>query len=65
MLMSPGPAEIWVTGASVVVAMALTGAVSAKLGQFPVVRSMTRNVVGGLLAMAVTYGVGNLVGGSL
>jgi VIT1/CCC1 family predicted Fe2+/Mn2+ transporter len=62
MLLSPRPAEIWVTGAAVVVAMALTGAVSARLGKFPVLRSVIRNVAGGLLAMAVTYGVGNFAG---
>lgn len=60
MLFSPRPAEIWVTGAAVVVAMALTGAVSARLGKFPALRSVIRNVAGGLLAMAVTYGVGNV-----
>jgi VIT1/CCC1 family predicted Fe2+/Mn2+ transporter len=65
MLMSPRPAEMWVSGAAVVVAMALTGAVSARLARIPAVRSMGRNVAGGLLAMAVTYAVGNLVGGSL
>jgi VIT1/CCC1 family predicted Fe2+/Mn2+ transporter len=62
MVLSPRPAEIWITGVSVVVAMALTGGVSARLGQIPVVRSVVRNVAGGLLAMAVTYGVGKFVG---
>jgi VIT1/CCC1 family predicted Fe2+/Mn2+ transporter len=28
-------------------------------------RSVVRNVVGGLLALAITYGVGNLVGRQL
>src|SRR4051812_29547164 len=36
MLLSPGPDEIWVSGAAVVVAMALTGAVSAQLAQISV-----------------------------
>ena len=62
MLLSPRPAEIWITGMAVVVAMALTGGVSARLGQIPVGRSVVRNVAGGLLAMAVTYGVGKIVG---
>ena len=65
MLLSPRAAEIWISGAAVVVAMALTGAVSARLAQIPVGRSVLRNVAGGLLAMAVTYGVGNLAGTSL
>jgi VIT1/CCC1 family predicted Fe2+/Mn2+ transporter len=64
-LLSPGPEEIWVSGAAVIVAMALTGAVSARLAQIPVSPSIFRNVVGGLLAMAVTYGVGHLAGTSL
>ena len=62
MLLSPRPAEIWITGMAVVVAMALTGGVSARLGQIPVGRSVVRNVAGGLLAMVVTYGVGKIVG---
>lgn len=65
MLLSPGPAEIWISGAAVLVAMALTGAVSARLAQIPVGPSVFRNMAGGLLAMAVTYGVGNLAGTSL
>jgi len=62
MLLAPRPAEIWVTGAAVVVAMALTGAVSARLGRIPLVPSVIRNVAGGLLAMAITYGVGRVAG---
>ena len=62
MVLSPRAAAIWVTGAAVVGAMAVTGAVSARLGRIPLGPSVARNVAGGLLAMAVTYGVGNLVG---
>jgi vacuolar iron transporter family protein len=62
MLLAPRPAEIWVTGAAVVVAMALTGAVSARLGKIPLVPSVIRNIAGGLLAMAITYGVGKIAG---
>jgi VIT1/CCC1 family predicted Fe2+/Mn2+ transporter len=62
MLLSPRLAEIWVTGAAVIVAMALTGGVSARLGQIPAGRSVIRNVAGGLLAMAVTFGVGKIIG---
>jgi VIT1/CCC1 family predicted Fe2+/Mn2+ transporter len=61
-LLSPSGIVIWVTGAAVVAAMALTGAVSAKLGQIPVGASAVRNVIGGLLAMAITYGVGRIAG---
>ena len=49
--------------AAVVVALALTGAVSARLGAAPVGRAVARNVGMGLLAMVVTYAVGLAVGG--
>jgi vacuolar iron transporter family protein len=65
LLLSPRAIEIWVAGIAVIVAMALTGFVSAQLGRTPMLRSVVRNVVGGLLALAITYGVGNLVGTQL
>jgi VIT1/CCC1 family predicted Fe2+/Mn2+ transporter len=64
-LFSPSRVEIWIAGAAVVAAMVLTGAVSAMFGRIPVIPSVVRNVAGGLLAMAVTYGVGNLAGTQL
>ncbi|MCE0487200.1 VIT1/CCC1 transporter family protein [Ornithinimicrobium sediminis] len=54
--------RIAVTAVSVLVALALTGAVSARLGASPVPRAVGRNVAGGALAMVVTYGIGALVG---
>jgi VIT1/CCC1 family predicted Fe2+/Mn2+ transporter len=51
-----------VTVAAVVVALALTGWTSARLGYGPTGRAVVRNVVGGLLAMGVTYAIGSLVG---
>jgi VIT1/CCC1 family predicted Fe2+/Mn2+ transporter len=54
--------RIGVTVVAVVAALSLTGAASARVGgaaRWPAVR---RNVIGGVLAMAVTYGVGRLVG---
>jgi len=62
MLLSPQSTEIWVAGIAVVVAMALTGVISARLGHFAVGPSVARNVAGGLLAMAITYGVGKIAG---
>jgi VIT1/CCC1 family predicted Fe2+/Mn2+ transporter len=62
LLVSPRAIEIWVAGVAVLIAMALTGFVSARLGRTPVGRSVLRNVVGGLLALAITYGVGKIVG---
>jgi VIT1/CCC1 family predicted Fe2+/Mn2+ transporter len=62
LLLSPEAIEIWVAGVAVLIAMALTGFVSARLGRTPVGRSVLRNVVGGLLALAITYGVGKIAG---
>ena len=62
MLLSPQSTEIWVAGIAVVVAMALTGVISARLGHFAGGPSVARNVAGGLLAMAITYGVGKIAG---
>jgi VIT1/CCC1 family predicted Fe2+/Mn2+ transporter len=59
---SPESARVWVTVASVVVALAVTGWVSARLGGAPVGRAVARNVAGGLVAMGVTYAIGALVG---
>ncbi len=62
MLLSPEPVRIWVTIVAVVLALTLTGFLSATWGGTPTVRSMARNVVGGLIAMGVTYWIGRLVG---
>lgn len=53
------------TVASVVVALALTGFGSARLGGSPWPRPVARNVVGGWLAMTLTYGIGAVVGRAL
>jgi vacuolar iron transporter family protein len=49
----------------VVIALALTGALSARLGGTSPGRQIARNITGGLLAMVVTYAVGALVGTQL
>ncbi len=54
--------RIVATFAAVVVALTVTGAVSARLGGSARRRAVIRNVVGGSVAMLVTYGVGSLVG---
>ncbi|MBT2504331.1 VIT family protein [Streptomyces sp. ISL-98] len=59
------PPESWrlpVTVISVLVALALTGWGSARLGAAPPSPAVVRNVAGGALAMAVTYGAGSLLG---
>jgi VIT1/CCC1 family predicted Fe2+/Mn2+ transporter len=47
---------------AVTVALAISGAISAHLGQAPKLQSMARMVAGGIIAMAITYGMGFLVG---
>lgn len=44
------------------IALALTGTLSAKLGDAPVGRAVTRILVGGTLALAATFAVGSLFG---
>ena len=61
----PDGARIWATVAAVVVALALTGFLSARFAEADVRRAIVRNVAGGLLAMLVTYVIGDLVGGRL
>ncbi len=51
-----------VTFVVVLLALALTGVLSAKLGGARWAPAVVRLVVGGALAMAVTYGIGQLVG---
>lgn len=59
----PPPAgRVWACAAAVVVALALTGFVSARLGNARAVRAVLRNVGVGALTMAVTYYVGLLFG---
>ena len=65
MVLAPRTLEIWISGAAVLVALTLTGWISAELGGAPRLRSILRNVVGGLLAMAITYGVGKIAGATL
>ena len=61
-LLSSKSLRIPVTVVAVLLALALTGWVSAKVGRSPWARPLVRNVVGGALAMAITYAVGLLVG---
>lgn len=45
---------------SVLIALAITGTVSAKVGGANVLKATSRVVIGGALAMGVTYGIGTL-----
>lgn len=63
MLLTPVPAaRIPVTFAAVVLALAVTGLASARLGGAPRGRAVVRLLVGGGLGMALTYAIGILLG---
>jgi len=61
--LSPASVRVPVTFVAVILALALTGWISARLGSAGLRKALVRNVVGGAIAMAVTYGIGVLVGG--
>lgn len=61
-LLLPAPVRVVGTVLAVVLALALTGLVSARLGSSSAARGTWRNILGGLLAMAVTFAVGRVVG---
>jgi VIT1/CCC1 family predicted Fe2+/Mn2+ transporter len=58
----PVSVRVALTVVAVALALMLTGLLSARLGDAPWLRPVMRNVLGGALAMAVTYGIGTLVG---
>ncbi len=59
----PTSARVPICFVAVVIALALTGTVSARLGDANAKRAAIRTVAGGALAMVVTYVVGHLIGG--
>ena len=64
-LVAPVALRIPVTVAAVLLALVITGAVSARLGGAPKHRAALRNFVGGGLALAITYLIGHLVGAAI
>ncbi|UZN04567.1 VIT1/CCC1 transporter family protein [Cellulomonas sp. S1-8] len=66
-VLAPWPiaARVPATFAAVLLALVLTGWTSSRFTGASHARSVLRNVLGGSLAMAVTYGVGVLVGTAL
>lgn len=64
-LLPPTTWRIPVTVVAVLVALMLTGVVSAGLGGAPKGRAVLRNVIGGGLALAITYAIGHLVGAAI
>ncbi|WP_456821009.1 VIT1/CCC1 transporter family protein [Cellulomonas sp. URHB0016] len=60
--LAPASVRVAVTFAAVLVALAVTGGISAGLGGARRLPAMVRLVVGGAAAMTVTYSVGRLLG---
>lgn len=58
----PPHLRVPITVLAVLVALGATGLISGRLGRSPLARPLWRNVIGGSLAMAVTYGIGTAVG---
>ncbi|OLZ66009.1 hypothetical protein AV521_29990 [Streptomyces sp. IMTB 2501] len=61
-VLPPAGLRLVVTVVSVLAALVLTGWASARLGSADGKRAVLRNVVGGALAMGVTYAAGSLLG---
>lgn len=61
-IFAPSSVRIYVTLAAVIVALTLTGYYSATMGGASRRRAVLRVIVGGVLAMAITYGIGRLFG---
>lgn len=64
-LVPPTTWRVPVTVIAVLAALVVTGAVSAGLGGAPKPRAVVRNVVGGGLALVITYAIGHLVGAAV
>ena len=63
-LLLPSAIRIPVTFVAVLVALAITGATSARIGGSPVLRATIRVIIGGAVALAATYVIGHLLGAS-
>lgn len=64
-MLPPADVRIPVTVVATLVALALTGAIGAGLGGSSRRRAAVRVVIGGAVALAVTYGVGSLLGAGI
>lgn len=64
-VLPPAPVRVAITFAAVLLALVVTGVISARLGSSPPQRAVWRNVVGGAVAMAVTYAIGTAVGSAI
>ena len=59
-LLAPVEWRIPATFVSVLVMLAITGGVGARIGGSPIPRSIARVVIGGAVALAVTYAIGSI-----
>ncbi len=64
-VVAPVASRIWVTFGAVLLALVVTGSVSAHLGGAGRLRAVSRLVVGGALAMGATWGIGALLGATV
>lgn len=60
MIIPPPNLRFTISIPSVIVALIITGVWSARVGQANIIKAVFRVVSGGILAMAVTYGIGRL-----
>ena len=61
-MLAPVSINVAVTFVAVLLALTLTGLLSAHYGDANKMRATLRVVIGGAIAMAATYGIGTLVG---
>ena len=64
-LLPPASTRIAITVAAVLLALAATGWVAARLGGAKALLPILRVTIGGALAMAITFGIGHLVGATI
>lgn len=64
-LLPPPGLRVPVTFATTIVALALTGTIAAQLGGAPRLPAALRVVIGGGLALVLTFVIGNLLGGAV
>jgi len=64
-LLSPVDLRVPITVVAVIVALAITGYLSAKLSGAAMSKALARNIIGGSLAMGITYFIGHLFGASV
>lgn len=64
-VLAPAGSRTWLTATMTLVTLAALGAWSARLGGAPTFPAVRRVVLGGALAMALTAGIGWLVGSSI